>query len=139
MSGFNKWMGIGNLTEDPVLRHTNSGTPVLQMRIACNERYKDRDGAWKDRAEYVTCVVWGKRGEALAGILSKGRQVFVEGSLRTSSYEDRDGNKRYKTEVNAQNVVLCGGGSGGRSKRGGGEEPSDSGYGAVPDESDIPF
>lgn len=137
MSGFNKWMGIGNLTEDPALRHTNSGTPVLQMRMACNERYKDRDGNWKDRAEYVTCVVWGKRGEALAGILSKGRQVFVEGSLRTSSYEDRDGNKRYKTEVNAQNVVLCGGGGG--SRHSGGEEHSEDGYGEAPEDDSLPF
>jgi len=120
-SGMNKWTGAGNLTEDPTLRYTQSGTAVLNMRVACNERYKDRDGEWKDRAEFVTVVVWDKRGEALAKFLAKGSFVVVEGKLRTSSYE-KDGQKRWSTEVVARDVILPpkGGGGGGQRSGGGG-------------------
>ena len=122
-SGMNKWTGAGNLTEDPTLRYTQSGTAVLNMRVACNERYKDRDGEGKDHTEFVTVTVWGKRGEALAKFLAKGSFVAVEGKLRTRSYE-KDGQKRWSTEVKALDVVLPpkgGGGGGQRSSGGGGD------------------
>ena len=108
--GLNKWLGLGNLTEDPTLRMTQGGQAVLNMRIACNESYLDRNKVRQERTEFLNVVVWGKRAEALSKFLSKGSRLFVEGSLRTSSYEDRDGNKRYKTEVVASNIVLAGGG-----------------------------
>ena len=101
-------MLLGNLCAEPELRFTQGGQAVLHLRLATSERYKDREGAWKDRTEYHAVVLWGKRGEALAKILNKGSSLFVEGSNRTSSYDDRDGNKRYKTEVVAQNVILSG-------------------------------
>lgn len=106
--GLNRVLLLGGLAADPELRQTHGSGAVLKLRIATTERYKDRDGAWKDRTEYHSVTVWGKRGEALANILSKGSQVFIEGSLRTSSYDDRDGNKRYKTEVIANNIRWCG-------------------------------
>lgn len=89
------------------LRHTQSSA-VLNIRMATSESYLDRDKQRQERTEWHAVTVWGKRGEALANILSKGSRILVEGSLRTSTFEDRDGNKRSKTEVFASNVVLCG-------------------------------
>jgi single-strand DNA-binding protein len=82
---------------------------VLKIRLACTERYKDtKANQWTERTEFVNVTVWGKRGEALGVILAKGSGVLVEGALRTSSYE-KNGEKRYSTEVVASNVILAGG------------------------------
>jgi len=105
--GFNRALLLGNLGADPELRFTQGGQGVLNFRIACTERYF-HDQQWKERTEWVNVVVWGKRGEALAKILTRGSSVFIEGRLQTSSYDDREGVKRYKTEVVAENVVLTG-------------------------------
>ena len=110
--GLNRVMLFGNVGADPELRMTNGGQAVLRIRLATSESYKDRDGSFKERTEWHSVVVWGKRAEALGRILAKGSKVFVEGSLRTTSYDDKDGNKRYKTEVNALNIILGGGGPG---------------------------
>lgn len=141
--GLNRVMLLGNLGADPELRFTQSGQAVLNLRLATTERFKDKDGQWKERTDWHGVVVWGNRGEALSKILHKGSSIFVEGSLRTSSYEARDGSgKRYKTEVNARNVLLCGGkGDGGqREQRPAEAAPSgavpDPGF---PDDDDIPF
>jgi single-strand DNA-binding protein len=107
--GLNKVMLIGNLGADPELRMTSNGQAVLNMRIACSESYLDRNKVRQERTEWMSVVIWGKRAEALGKILSKGQRLYVEGGLRTSSYEDREGVKRYKTEVNATNVILFGG------------------------------
>ncbi|HLM74295.1 MAG TPA: single-stranded DNA-binding protein, partial [Polyangiaceae bacterium] len=125
--GLNRVMLLGNLGADPELRFTQGGQAVLNLRIATTETYLDKDKVRKERTDWHNVVVWGKRGEALAKILGKGSSIFVEGSLRTSSYDDRDGNKRYKTEVVAQNVLLTGG-----RGRGGGpldEAGASTGYG----------
>lgn len=114
--GMNRVFLLGNLCADPEYRTTNGGTGVLKLRMATNERYLDKDKAWQERTEYHSVTVWGKRGEALSRFLTKGSSVFVEGSLRTSSYE-KDGEKRYKTEINASNVLLTGG-----KRDGGGRE-----------------
>lgn len=107
--GLNRVMLLGNLCQDGELRSTSGGQAVLKLRIATNESYLDRDKQRKERVEYHTCVVWGRRAEALSRILQKGSRVFIEGGLRTSSYDDKDGNKRYKTEIVATNIILCGG------------------------------
>lgn len=135
--GMNRVFLLGNLGQDPELRMTSSGNAVLSIRLATAESYKDRDGAWKERTEWHTVIVWGKRAEALSKLLQKGDRIMVEGSLRTSSYDDRDGNKRYKTEVNAREVILCGGrGKGGQATS---EEPSQPSGGGFDDGDDIPF
>jgi len=118
--GLNRVMLLGNLGEDPELRMTSGGQAILKLRLATTERYKDRSEQWQERTEWHSVTVWGRRGEALAKLLSKGSRVFVEGSLRTSSYE-KDGTKRYKTEVNASNVILGGDGP----KRAPTREPGD--------------
>lgn len=113
--GLNRVMLLGNLGADPELRFTQGGQAVLNLRLATTESYLDKDRVRKERTDWHNVVIWGKRGEGLAKVLAKGSTIFVEGSLRTSSYDDRDGNKRYKTEVVAQNVILAGGGGRGRS------------------------
>jgi len=106
--GLNRVMLLGNLGGDPELRVTNSGTAILKMRIATTETYMDRNNTRQERTEWHSVSLWGKRGEALSKFLRKGDRIFVEGSLRTSSYE-KDGEKRYRTEINAMNVLLAGG------------------------------
>lgn len=108
MNGMNKVILLGNLGADPELRFTQGSQAVLNMRIATTETYLDKDKVRRERTDWHNVVVWGKRGEALAKLLTKGSTVLVEGSLRTSSYDDRDGNKRYKTEVIASDVMLPG-------------------------------
>lgn len=110
MAGLNRWQGIGNLTEDSELRVTAGGQSLLRFRIACSEKYKNRDGDPQKRVEYVTCIAWGPRAEALKW-LSKGMLVYVDGGLRSSSYETRTGEKRYKTEVSVDNLQLLNNGA----------------------------
>jgi single-strand DNA-binding protein len=110
--GLNKVMLLGNLGADPELRMTPGGQPVLKLRLATTEMYLDRNQARQERTEWHQVTVWGKRGEALSRILSKGSSIFVEGGIRTSSYE-KDGEKRYRTEIVANNIILAGGRRGG--------------------------
>lgn len=144
--GLNRVNLLGNLGQDPELRFTQGGQAVLNIRLATTESYLDRDKQRKERTDWHTVTIWGRRGEALSKILSKGSRIFVEGSIRNSSYEGRDGQKRYKTEISAKNIILCGGGgprqetqAGGGS---GGAPPSPpEGYDAnqFADDGDIPF
>lgn len=105
--GYNKVQLLGNLGADPELRSTNSGESVLKLRLATSERYLDKNKTWQERTEWHSVTVWGKRAEALHRILAKGSNLFVEGSLRTTSYE-KDGQKVYRTEVVAKEVILTG-------------------------------
>ncbi len=125
--GLNRVMLLGNLGADPELRFTQSGSAVLNMRLATTESYLDRNKVRQERTDWHNIVLWGKRGEALAKFLAKGSTIFVEGGLRTSSYDDKDGVKRYKTEVHATNIILAGRGRGGGGEMG---EPSGGGGGA---------
>lgn len=106
--GLNKVMLLGNLGADPELKVTQGGQAVLKLRLATTESFLDKEKTRQERTEWHSVTLWGKRAEALAKFLKKGDRVFVEGGLRTSSYE-KDGEKRYRTEVNATNVILNGG------------------------------
>ncbi len=135
--GLNRVMLFGNLGADPELRVTGNGNAVLNIRLATTETYLDKDRNRQEKTEWHSVVMWGKRGESLARFLKKGDRIFVEGGLRTSSYDDKDGNKRYKTEVNATNIILSGGkGGGGAGSNGGSDDapPADQGG-----DDDIPF
>jgi single-strand DNA-binding protein len=109
--GVNKVILLGNLGADPELKMTAGGQAVLKLRLATTETYLDRNNTRQERTEWHSCTIWGKRGEGLAKCLGKGDRIYVEGSLRTSSYE-KDGEKRYRTEVNVTDVKFAG------SKRG---------------------
>ncbi|HYQ40742.1 MAG TPA: single-stranded DNA-binding protein [Polyangiaceae bacterium] len=117
--GLNRVMLLGNLGADPELKMTSGGQAVLKLRLATSETYLDRNKVRQERTEWHSVVVWGKRAEALGKFLTKGSRLFIEGGLRTSSYDDKDGNKRYRTEIVASNIILSGGG-GGRGGGGGG-------------------
>jgi single-strand DNA-binding protein len=111
--GVNKVILVGNLGSDPEMRYTPGGAGVCEMRIATNESWNDKNGQRQERTEWHRIVVWGKRAELCAKYLSKGRQCFVEGRLRTRSWEDKEGNKRYTTEIVATDVQFLGGRGGG--------------------------
>jgi single-strand DNA-binding protein len=122
-------MLIGNLGQDPELRFTQGGQAVLNLRLATNESFLNRDGERQDRTEWHSVIVWGKRGEGLNKVLAKGNTIGVEGRLQTRSWEDKQGNKRYTTEVVATNVILLGGGRGAGAGRSDGPPPPSDDYG----------
>ncbi|WP_428263199.1 single-stranded DNA-binding protein [Haliangium sp.] len=129
-SGVNKVILVGNLGADPELRYTQSGAAVCELRVATNESWTDRQGQRQERTEWHRIVVWGKQGENASKYLSKGRQVYVEGRLRTRGWEDKDGNKRYTTEIIANDVQFLGGrGEGGRGAGMDGPPPPEPEYG----------
>ena len=108
--GLNKAILIGNLGVDPELRFTQGGQAILRLRLATTESYVNKNRERQERTEWHTVIVWGNRAEALNKILSKGRSICVEGRIQTRQWEDKDGNKRSTTEINATNIVLLGGG-----------------------------
>ena len=120
--GLNKVMLLGNLGQDPELKMLPSGQAVMRLRLATTERRPDKAGNWTDHTEWHSVTVWGKRAEALSRILAKGSTIFVEGKLRTSNYE-KNGEKRYSTEITADNIIL----SGGRRNEGASDAPRSSG------------
>ena len=122
--GLNRWTGFGNLAEDAKLSVIQSGTSVLKFTLACNESYKDKNEQRQERCEFVRCTMWGKRGESLAQYMKKGGKVYVEGGIRTTTSE-KNGEKRYYTEINVTNVLLAGSGGGG-SKASSAPEPQKS-------------
>lgn len=106
--GVNKVILLGNLGADPELRFTQSGNAVLNLRLATSRTYLDKNKVRQEQTDWHSVTLWGKRGEALGKFLTKGDRLFIEGRIQTSSYEDKEGQKRYKTEVIAENVVLNG-------------------------------
>ena len=109
MAGINKVISIGRLGSDPEVRYTPSGVAVANFNIATSEEWKDKDtGEKRERTEWHRIVAWRRLGEICGEYLSKGRQVYVEGKLQTRDWEDRDGNKRYTTEIVATDVQFLG-------------------------------
>ncbi len=120
--GLNRVLLFGNLGADPELRVTPGGQAVLKLRMATTETYLDKNNVRQERTEWHRVTVWGKRGEALGKFLQKGDRIFVEGRLQTSSYE-KNGEKRYSTDIIANNIILGGGrgrGEGAPMREGGG-------------------
>ncbi len=108
MASVNKVILVGNLGRDPELRFTGNGNPVANFTIATSSSWTGKDGQKQERTEWHRIVVWGKQAEICGQYLVKGKQVFIEGSLQTRSWDDRDGNKRYTTEVRAMRVLMLG-------------------------------
>ena len=144
MAGLNKVMLIGNLGRDPELRYTQNGQAVANFTLATNESWNNKSGEREERTEWHRIVVWGKQAEVARDYLAKGRQLFVEGRIQTREWEDKEGQKRFTTEVIASNFVMLGrrdggdGGPPGPSQDSGGSGssgPVDPGAGG----DDIPF
>jgi len=119
----NKVILIGNLGKDPEVKYTPSGLPVAKFSLATNERYKDKSGEWQDRTEWHNIVAWQRLAEIVGEYVKKGSKIYIEGRLQTSSWEDKQsGEKKYRTEIVAQDLVLLSGrGEGdseGRASRG---------------------
>jgi single-strand DNA-binding protein len=138
MASVNKVILVGHLGADPEVRYTPSGRAVANFSLATTERFTNKEGEKEERTEWHKIVAWARLGEICGEYLTKGSQVYIEGRLQTRNWEDRDGNKRYTTEIVAQAMQMLGG-----SKKGGeaasveeshpSEEPV-----SIPDD-DIPF
>jgi single-strand DNA-binding protein len=152
----NKVILVGNLGVKPELRYTPGGQAVANFRIATNERWGGRDGQpAQERTEWHNIVVWGKTAENCGKFLDKGRQVYIEGRLQTREWQDKEGQKRYTTEIVAQTVQFLGGrggeagGGGGMGdedrlpagvpSRGAGEDFGSSDMGSGGSDDDLPF
>jgi single-strand DNA-binding protein len=106
MAGLNRVILIGNLTRDPELRYTTGGIPVCTLRLAVNRNFKNQQG--EQETDFFSVTVWRQRAELCAEYLSKGRSVAVEGRLQSRSWETEDGQKRFATDIVADNVVFLG-------------------------------
>ena len=149
--GLNKVMLIGSLGMDPELKHTQSGTALLRIRMATTERYKPASGEWQDRTEWHTVIVWAARAEGLGKVLRKGSKIYVEGRMQTRQWEAQDGGKRSSTEVVAHQVLLLGdgrghaqgeqrsGGYGGGSQKKSGGRPAEDFPAEEFGDDDVPF
>ena len=116
----NKVILLGNLGKDPEVKYTPSGTPVAKITVATNERFKDKDGQWQDRTEWHNVVLWQRLAEIVGEYLKKGSKVYIEGSLRTHSWDDKQtGQKKYMTEIIVNDLVLLGGRGEGAGESGG--------------------
>jgi len=151
MRGVNKVILVGNLGADPETRYSSTGTAVTNFRIATSENWTNKEGGKETRTEWHRIVSFGKLAEICAEYLNKGKQVYVEGRLQSRSWEDKEGNKRWTTEVVANNIVMLGSAAaeGGSLAKGAPlDRDQDRGTGGEPDEGppeptqqedDIPF
>src|ERR671918_744887 len=113
MGSVNKVILVGNLGRDAELRYTPGGSPVATLNLATTEVWNDKAGQRQEKTEWHRVVLWGKTAESLNEYLTKGKQIYVEGRLQTRQWDDKDGNKRYTTEIRGDRIVLLGGGGGG--------------------------
>ena len=148
MGSVNKVILVGNLGRDAELRYTPGGAAVSKFSIATTEVWNDKGGQRQERTEWHNIDLWGKQAESLSEYLVKGKQIYVEGRLQTRQWDDKDGNKRYTTEIRGDRIVLLGGGGGGagagaRSQRAGASMGMDEPMGVEPGseltDDDIPF
>lgn len=139
MGSLNKVMLLGNLGRDMELRFTSNGTAVGTLNLATTEAWNDKQGQKQEKTEWHRIIVWGEQAEKLQEWLVKGKQILVEGSLQTRQWDDKDGNKRYTTEIKSQRITLLGskdsGGGAGRGR----DEPASQAPGDPLTDDDIPF
>jgi single-strand DNA-binding protein len=132
---------VGNVGQDPEVKYTASGLPVAKVRLATNERFKDRNEQWQDRTEWHSVAAWQRLAEIVGEYVRKGSMIYVEGKLQTSTWEDKQtGEKRYRTEIVARDILLLGlrdNGEENRQATAGEESTQDSA--PIPTDDDIPF
>ena len=142
MSGINKVILIGRLGSDPEVRYTPSGVAVANFSVATTEEWKNKDtGEKQERTEWHRIVAWRRLGEICGEYLSKGKQIYVLGRIQTRSLDDRDGNKKYTTEIIANDIQFLGSRDMSDSARpqGGMAGGSQGAPGPGPEDDDIPF
>jgi single-strand DNA-binding protein len=132
MGSVNKVILVGNLGRDAELRYTPGGAAVATLNLATTEVWNDKGGQKQEKTEWHRVILWGKSAESLNEYLVKGKQIYVEGRLQTRQWDDKDGNKRYTTEIRGDRVVLLGGGGGGGGVGGGGGRSSNRATGSAP-------
>ena len=113
MGSVNKVILVGNLGRDSELRYTPGGAAVATLNLATTEVWNDKQGQRQEKTEWHRVVLWGKQAESLQEYLTKGKQIYVEGRLQTRQWDDKDGNKKYTTEIKADRITLLGGGAAG--------------------------
>ena len=129
MGSVNKVILVGNLGRDAELRYTPGGAAVATLNLATTEVWNDKGGQRQEKTEWHRVILWGKQAESLQEYLTKGKQIYVEGRLQTRQWDDKDGNKKYTTEIKADRITLLGGGAGGG--RGAGTDRGDRGGAAT--------
>jgi len=142
MASVNKVILIGNLGRDPEIRTTPQGTALARFSVATSTSWKDNSGAKQERTEWHDVVAWEKLAQICGEYLHKGKLVYVEGSLQTRSWEDQNGQKRYKTEIKANNVVMLSPPRGAQAGPGSAREASEESAAAEPVatyDDDVPF
>ncbi len=139
MANLNQCQFIGNLGQKPEIKYTQSGVAVVNFNIAVSEKWKNRDGEKQEHTEWVRCVAWKRLAEICGEYLDKGSSVWISGKLQTRSWEDKEGNKRYTTEIVANNMQMLGGKNETREEAKGpeGTNPGDNEYPV--DDNDVPF
>ncbi len=138
----NKVILVGRLGKDPEVKYTQSGVPVARFSMATDEVWKDQSGEKQQRTEWHNIVAWRKLAEICGQYLNKGKLVYIEGRLQTRNWEDKDGNKRYTTEIQADNMVMLGGKSDeAKSDKGAAAAAASSSTSLEPEitDEDIPF
>jgi single-strand DNA-binding protein len=130
MGSVNKVILVGNLGRDAELRYTPGGAAVATINMATTEVWNDKGGQRQEKTEWHRVVLWGKSAESLTEYLTKGKQIYVEGRLQTRQWDDKDGNKRYTTEIRGDKIVLLGGGGGGRGAGAGSVSRGDDSMGS---------
>tara|TARA_B100000676_G_C18025655_1_gene815426 strand:+ start:941 stop:1378 length:438 start_codon:yes stop_codon:yes gene_type:complete len=145
MAGVNKVILVGNLGKDPEVKYLENGTAVANFTVATSESYKDKEGKRIDQTEWHNVVVWRKLAEIAETYLKKGSQIYLEGKLRTRSWEDQQGNKRYATEVVADTFTMLGKKEESQSSQNAqnsftpSNNPTTSSHNKLEEEDDLPF
>mgnify|MGYP001350119621 CR=1 FL=1 len=141
MAGVNKVILLGRLGKDPEVRYSSSGTAITSFSMATSTTFTNKEGQKEEKTEWHKIVAFGRLGEICGEYLAKGKQVYIEGRIQTRDWEDKEGKKRWTTEIIVQNMQLLGSpGAPGADKDRSSSEPPPFDEGAVgPPESDVPF
>jgi len=143
MASLNKVMLIGNLGKDPEMKYTPSGQAVATFSLATTSKWKNKEGNAQENTQWHNIKVWGRQAEIAQQYLKKGRQIYVEGRLETRSYDDKDGNRKWFTEVIAMQFLMLGNkrddAGGGGDYGGGAGQPQPQPSTPMGEEDDLPF
>jgi len=139
MASVNKVILVGNLGRDPEVRYTPSGTAVANFSLATTENWTNKEGQKESRTEWHRVVAWGRLGEICGEYLSKGKQVYIEGRIRTNEWEDQEGNKRQTKEIVALTMQMLGAKTGGETYADEGPASEPKSGPRQPIDDDIPF